>query len=211
MAFNSEVPLKFKIPTGESAVLRMPSDEELCDRMRKLRTVQQNLGRGKTRVISTNTEEVDAALFDKVCLSTDSEDLDDGDKSAFIGRLLRCDILDVQRSGNQVTVEIGTIFGHDPEKLVRMTVTVPRQKDVIDYARKSRSGVSGARFDEIRFSLEPGIELYDKIRVSEQGFADGSRVPGYLKGQVVTTVLLTIREEEDDQDPELMVGTPIAG
>ena len=209
--FNSEVPVKFKIPTGESAVLRFPSDQELCDRMRAMRTIQKNLGRGKSQVISVNSEEVDAALFDKICLSTESTDLDDADKSAFVSRLLRVDVLDVKRSGgNQITVEMGTIFGHDPEKLVRMTVTIPRQKDAIDYARKSRSGISGARFDTVTFTLEPGIELYDKIRIGEEGFAPGSRVPGYLKGQVIATVLLTIREEEDDQDPEV-VEVPVAG
>lgn len=185
------------LPSSEKATLRFPTDDELCDRSRKQRAIQQNLGRGKTKTEIKNYSETNEELFDRILLHTDAT-LDDAEKSALVGKLLRAEVLDLERIGAQVEVTLDTIF---PEP-VKHVVNIPRERDVVKYNRSTVSGTDSQRFRELRFSLEPAAELYDKMRVSESGFAEGSAIPIYLKAAVVSAVLQELREA-DDQVPEI--------
>jgi hypothetical protein len=157
MLFDSRALVTISLPSGERRKMRFPTDAELAERTRRQKAVQQTLSGGRTRTEIVNGPECNAQLFDRVVVADSAgEELDREDKSAFIARLLKADVESIERTGaGEFTIAIATIFGSEEEQLVRLTVKVPKQKDVNRYSRESVSGTDGTRFNVLRFSLEP--------------------------------------------------------
>jgi hypothetical protein len=76
----------------KNVIVKYPDDELIIKRAARLKTIVSNLGRGKTKTEPmNNSEQVDAALLEKIFVSGDA--LDAYEARRLIGQLLRVEIL----------------------------------------------------------------------------------------------------------------------
>lgn len=198
--FNREAHFDVKIISGEEkvATLRFPTDQELCDRARKLKLVRRNLGRGKTQSEAGNGVELSADLFARIRVDKDGPVFDDSDAAAFIGRLDRCEVSDVEREGNQFRVTMKV-----PGTTVEHVLKMPTQKDLIDFGRNSMTAIDDRRQSEIRLKLEPSGDLWGRMVVSVEGYEGEGHgaVPITHKDAALNEVIAQVQRLEEDDDP----------
>ena len=182
----------------KTANLRFPSDQEWCDRVSKMKSVQHNLGRGKSQSAPGNGVEASAELFDKVYLGDNPEQFDTAEKARFIDRIDLCEITEVSRDGDTFRIEMRV-----PGATVTHVLGMPTAKDTMEFGRAAvPPAIQDRRTTEIRFRLAPSGTLWDKVKISVSGYMEGSAVPIIHKDAAITELLNQIREAEDE-DPEL--------
>lgn len=198
--FNREAEFTAKIFSGEEkvATLRFPTDQELCDRARKMKVIRKNLGRGKTQTDPGNALELQAALFDKLRLDKDGPTYDAADAASFVNKLDRCEITEVEREGNQFRVTMKV-----PNATVVHVLKMPTQQDVMDFGRNSLSAIDERRQTEIRLRLEPSGELWKKLFVAVEGYkGNGNGIPITHQDAAVSEVISQMQKLEEEDDPE---------
>jgi hypothetical protein len=196
--FDSSIPYELYIRSGgdRKARLRFPTDAELIERTRKMRPVRRDLGRSRSQFDVPNLTDVNADLFTLLRNPDDTEAVEKEDASAFIGKLLRADVVDSYRAGDQFVVDLVVAAGHQ----VRHTLRMPTQRDLLDYGRQSVRTIDSRRTHDMRFSLEPAGALWDKLQVSTEGYKNGS-VPIVHKDAALLEVMALM--EVEDADPEI--------
>jgi hypothetical protein len=199
--FNREVEFTASIISGGklTATMRFPTDQELCDRARKLKLVRRNLGRGKSQSDAGNSIEVSAELFERI--RVEGENFTPEDAAAFVAKIDKCEVIEVEREGNifHITMEV-------PGATVQHSLRMPTQKELVEYGRSSIHAVDDRRSTEIRLRLEPGGELWAKLLVRFTGYksSDHGAVPITHKDAAVSEVIAQVqRLEEEDESPEL--------
>lgn len=188
-----------KILSGGEKVctVRFPSDEEWCERTRKQRAVRRILGRGKTQYEVTNAEEADAELFAKIRKDQDGAEFDTAEAAKVIERLERCQVLDASRDGDRFRIEMKV-----PGACVVHVLKIPTQQAVLDYGRASVRAIDMRRQQEIRLALEPSAELWGKVRVAVDGYANPDAVPIVHKDVAVVELLSQVEAAQEEDDPE---------
>ena len=202
--FDTSKPFEVHILSGgEKAVtLRYPTDEELCERTRRLKTVRRSLGGGRSQFEITNMAEVNADLFSKIRLSQNghAETFDDAEASRFIDKLLRVDVEDISREGDGFRVDLRVAGGKGGLKVAHV-LRMPTQKDILEYRRASARSIDGRRHTDIRLSLEPTQALYEKLVARLEGYGE-TRVPVHHKDAVILEIVQQMETDSDDLDPE---------
>jgi len=177
--------------------VRFPTDEEWCERQRRQRTIRQSIGRQKAKYAVVGIEESSLELFRQIRLDDDGPEFNAAEATKVISRLERCEVTDVVREGDKVRIEMAV-----PGARVSHVLKLPNQADVLAYSRASLTATEGRHGrSELRLSLEPGGELYDKIVVKTEGYAGA--VPIVHKDAAVAELLAVLAEEEEDDDPLL--------
>jgi tRNA isopentenyl-2-thiomethyl-A-37 hydroxylase MiaE len=146
--------------------MRYPTDKEWCDRVKGLKVIQHQIGRGKHTTDVPGEYDAAADLFARVRMDEPRQVIDKFEASEFIKKIDRCELLDAIRHGNQVEVNLG-VHGGTVTHLLR----IPSQKDVAEFERSSLHLIGGKRQTEITSSLEPAGVLFDKVVVSSEGYA----------------------------------------
>ncbi len=194
--FNSGAEFTVPILSGgrKECKVRFPTDAEFCERARVQKSVRTALGRGKSQYEVLNAQDVNAALFAKIRLDKDGPEFDTAEASKVIERIERCEIVKVERIGDQFRVETKVLGGIVTSHLVG----IPLERDVVNYGRTSVRSIDGRRMTEVRVLLEPSAELYKKVSVSVEGYAAG--VPVIHQDAVLVEVLYQMEAALDDPE-----------
>lgn len=192
-----DVKKEFDVPTidGKRCVVRFPTDEEWCDRARRMKTIRRDLGRDKSRYEAQNAKKVDGELFDKIRVDKDGTPFDESEASYVVDRLDRAKVETVEREGQRYRVSLKV-----PGAITTHVLKVPKQALVDEYSEASDKTIFGRNMAEIRVVLEPAGKLYDAIAEGSEGYAHG--VPVIHKVAAVSAVLRDIAMRLDDDDPE---------
>jgi hypothetical protein len=196
--FDATKPFVVPILSGgeKRCEVRFPSDEEWCAWARAQRTIRRFLGRGKSQSEDLNLAEINADLFAKIRVDKDGPEFDQAEAGVVIGRIERCVVTGIEREGINYRIEMKV-----PGARVVHVLRMPTAKEMQDHERASVSVVAARRSVETRAFLEPSGDLYDKLHVSDEGYA-GSIVPIIHKSAAVSEVLAQLAIESDEEDPE---------
>lgn len=198
--FDSSKEFLVKIISGgvKQCVLRYPSDEQLCDRARRQKTIRHFLGRGKTKSANVNTDTVDVQLFEALRVEKDGIAYTPAEASAFVERLDLARVTAAAWQGELRRIEMQVPGGR-----VVHVLRMPTQDQIREHERATTDTVYGNRSAEVRVALEPSGVLYDKVVEGAEGYAGA--VPINHKVAAITellTALAALLEPEEDDDPE---------
>lgn len=196
-----DVNRKFTInlPTGDKVKtcrLRFPTDAEWIERSRSLQTIRRNIGRGKAVMEIPNSDAVDARLFAAVRVDEGGVEFDEAE-AAYALRLLDATTVmesEVVPEGFRIVLAgYGMEFVH--------VLGRPMQKDVLEYSRNVVKVIDARRQQEIKISLVPSRDLYDKLCKSVEGYAEDA-VPITHKDTVINELNALMGEGDVTMDPE---------
>jgi hypothetical protein len=192
---SQNIPINLITPEGDKAVtVRFPTDNELSERVQRMKTVVRSLGRGKSVTEPQANEKNDLDLFHK--LFVEGSELDEYEASNLISRLTRCKVSDSRREGNQFTVAL-TVPGANTTHTLR----IPSAKQVQQYSRQVVSVIEGRHgLQEMKLNLGASGDLYDALLISSEGYAGG--VPISHKSEVVAEVIALLNQDQDDSEVE---------
>jgi hypothetical protein len=192
--FDSNKPFRVKIMSGGErwAVLRWPTDQEWIARARKQALVQR--ASGVSEVPDLN--EANATLITATQQESDGQPFDEFEATKLVTKIERCDVLDVNRSGEVFEVKMSVPGGEVTHKL-----RIPSVADAVAYRRAAADRKAGRRRVTITINLEPTLKLWEKVTAGVEGYAQGSTVPVIHK-DVAVTELLNELEEIEDTGPE---------
>jgi hypothetical protein len=190
---KKEVAVILPAPGGnKNVILTFPTDDQLITRAAALKTIVKNLGRGKTMTAPVdNSQDIDAALLDKIKVSGD--ELDAYEAQRVMQQMLRIEILDSKREGSQFAVKANTPGGE-----VSFVMSMPSAKQVIDYRRSVVQVIDNRRTQEIRMNLHASKELFASLHVSHEGYA--ADIPVNHQSAVISEVLGLLDTEDDDTE-----------
>jgi hypothetical protein len=162
------------------------------------RLLRRDLGRRQSEVNEVPTPKADLALFTACRLDARTgPEWDDAEIEYAINLLLKHQITTVEKSGKEYTVTLGTMFGPTTH-----TLSIPSRKDIRDYGNgvsKSRSMPNGV--EEIRLPPDVPATLYDKLKLSTTGYADGFEVPLNHKRTVISEIINALALLDPAIDP----------
>lgn len=191
-------------PLGESTVeVRYPTDAEWAKRTSSLKMTQRSIGRGKTKTEARNGVEVNADLYQKICLNGHS-DIPAATASYVIDQLERCEVVEVTREQGVFAIRLDVKGGQVCHFLDGHLLT---QDKVNEYRRRRTDVTRNGNILEVRSYLEPAGHLYDQLSIKDQppeGYL-GS-VPLIHKSVAIEAVLDEIdrllADANDDEDGE---------
>ena len=190
---------------AKSALLRLPTTDELLTYMQAQRSLFRDLGNRKTETESVQTPKADQALFRAVRLDSPTDDaleFDDAEALKAINDLLFHRLESCDRDGEHYILVLRTPFG-----AVTHTVSIPFERDLAEYRRnvvKVRD--LPHNISEWRFPPDVPIKLYDKLYVRSDGYAKELGlgmlgVPPHHKRAVVSELVSTLAALDPSFDP----------
>jgi hypothetical protein len=184
----------------KTAVLRLPSSQEVLDRIASQRSLRTPLGRGKSESTFVPNYEAEFALFSKLRLDAGGDEFDQYEAAKAIARLLLCDVTACERDGEQYHVTVKTPFGETVH-----FIKMPTEKDIAFYRRVPSLAITDMPRgkQEVRYRIGPAIELYDSVAAEVKGYADPEPkdVPPHHKSAVVIELMSALDELEAEQVP----------
>ena len=121
---------------AKTAVLRLPTHQEMVDRLAKQKSIRRTLGRRKTQTQFVPNIAADLELFTKLRLDKGGPEFDEFEAAAAISNLTACDVTDCERVGEEYRITLNTPFGATAH-----TVKIPTQKDITTYRRTVVSSI----------------------------------------------------------------------
>jgi hypothetical protein len=196
--FDQSQPFSVRIFSAGEKIekLRWPTDEELIERARKMRHIKRNLGRNRTQFETLNEEAVNAELFEKLRLATDNI-YDSAEAHKFVQKLLSSSDVTASRSGDEFEVEL---LVTSEKKRVKHILRMPTQREMNEYHKSSYKAYDIKTGQDIRIACEPAGRLWDSLKISVEGYANGS-VPITHKQSALVEMIDLIGQLDDD-DPE---------
>lgn len=194
---SQQFQLKLLSGTEKICLVRFPTDEEACDRARKLVVHIRTGEHGGTKRDVPNSEEADQELFEKIRVDRDGAPLEAADAVTVIERLLGVEVLDSSREGETIRVEL---------KVFRARVVHVLRVPTLGQIRKYGRAVSGVenmrRHRELRTMLEPAGPFWDSLLVKTEGYAEGSKIPILHKDAAIDEMIYQIDLAMREPDPE---------
>lgn len=191
-----------RILSGEEkrCTVRFPTDAEWAERTRKRRVIRRNIGRGQTEVEVPDPTGPDSDLFAKICSNGDAEHFNEAERAKVIRRLERCEVIAAEREGDSFRIKIAI-----PGGIALHVLRIPMQADVLRYGNTSVKTIDNRRTQDLKLSLEPSAELWQKVIIEAEGYASQADVPIVHKDVVVLELLnqVELAEQADDYDPEV--------
>jgi hypothetical protein len=165
--FSASKNYEVKIISGgiKSCLLKFPTDAQWIERARSQKTVRNFLGRGKSTTTVQPSDDADLKLFRALVVNEQAEEISAADASAFIERLDRAEITLAEWEGDARRIEMKV-----PGATVTHVLRIPTQAEIRPHERSSAQAVYGNRSAEIRVNIQPSAELWDKIKVSVDGY-----------------------------------------
>jgi hypothetical protein len=182
----------------KTAILRLPTNSELLERLDAQRTIRRSIGRRKSQTEQVANPKADLALFKAIRLDKDGTEFDEFEVGNSISKLTFYEVASCEKSGNDYRIVLTTPFGD-----VVHYAGLPTLRALSTY-RKSivvptdlPHGV-----EELRFKHQAACDLYDSVISKIEGYAPsiGSKdVPPHHKGAVASELVAAM----DDLDPVL--------
>jgi hypothetical protein len=179
----------------KTAVLRLPTNEEMLAYQSKQKFLYRSLGRRKGQLEPVPNVETSLELFKKLRIDRGEEF--DGDEAEYaIGQLTQCKISKTTRAGDSYVIVLRTMFGD-----VTFTMGIPVMRDLSAYRRARIKGIDLPHgVEERRLPPEPAAKLFDACIREVEGYAEGiTDPPPHHKAEVVVALSNAI----EDLDPEL--------
>ena len=189
----------FKIPSpAKSAVLRLPTNQEMLDRLNKHKSIRRTIGRRQSQTESVPNLKADLDLFNAIRL--EGPDFDEFEAAVALGKITSNEVTDCERVGDQYRVTLKTAFG-----ITTHTLNIPSQRDITVYRRSVVSSIDlPHNCEEIRFRTEPAVALYNAVVTDFTGYAESYKpedVPPHHKSSVVIELIQAIEELDSSLDP----------
>ena len=182
----------------KTAHLRLPTNQELLDRLAQQKSIRRTIGRRKSQTEFVPNPKADLDLFNQIRLDKDGPEFDEFEAGNAISKLTYCDVTDCERIGDEYRVTLKTPFGETVH-----LVKIPTQRDITIYRRTVVSSTDLPHGqEELRYRIEPAVELYDSVVRKIEGYAESFKpgdVPPHHKSAVVVELVQTI----DDLDPAI--------
>jgi len=190
---KAEIGLTIQGEQPKKVVVRFPSDAEFISWRRKKKVVQKDLGRRKFQMEASKPEPCDLALVNAIRVDKEGAAIDEAEAVHIIGRLTECEVPNrPDREGSAYVIAMKVM-----RKLnTTHTLRIPSVKEQMDYERMRSSVIYGQYGQEIRINFAAAGELYDKLKVSIDGYAHD--VPVSHKAEAVNVLLQELRDEQDD-------------
>ncbi len=184
------------------AVLRLPTPQELTERLDRQKSITRSLGRGKSQSELVPDMQADLALFKKIRVDSGAE-FDEYEASNAVWKLLDCDPLECVENGDGYLVTIRTPFGETAHHL-----TVPTMQQVNVYRRMNRPPSINLPHgqEETRYPIGPSVALYDASIKKIDGYVADYKpadVPPHHKRLAVHELIAAIEQEQDSLVPNL--------
>ena len=181
----------------KTAVLRLPTNQEMLDRLAQQKSIRRTIGRRKSQTEFVPKTKADLDLFNRIRLGKGPE-FDEFEAANAISKLTFCEVTDCERVGDEYRITLNTPFG-----VTVHTVRIPIQRDITIYRRTVVSSVDLPHGqEELRYRIEPAVDLYNSVVSKIEGYAESIQpldVPPHHKSAVVVELVQAI----DDLDPAL--------
>jgi hypothetical protein len=182
----------------KTAVLGLPTGQQILDRLAQQKSIRRNLGRRKSQTDFVPNLKADLDLFNQIRVDKDGLEFDEYEAGAAVARLTFCEVTDCQRAGDEYKISLKTPFGDTMHSM-----KIPTQRDVTVYRRMVVSATDLPHGqEELRYRIEPAVDLYNATVSKIEGYAasyKGADVPPHHKSAVVVELVSAI----DDLDPVL--------
>jgi len=191
--------ITIKVPNPpKTAFLRLPTNQELLERLDQQKSIRRTIGRRKSQTEFVPNLKADLDLFTKIRLDKEGAEFDEFEAGNAISKLTFCEVTDCQRAGDEYRLTLRTPFG-----VTIHQVKIPTQRDITVYRRTVVSSTDLPHGqEELRYRIEPSVGLYDSVATKVEGYAAALKpadVPPHHKSAVVVELVQAI----DDLDPAL--------
>ncbi len=198
--FNSKERQTVVVISGgkKTAEVDFPSDKQWCELTSKKKSVKRQTGRGLgTWEDLGNQYKVDQEIFSGLNPSGDT--FDEYEASKAMDKLAKASIESVDRlDSNQISITMTVAGKHEVSHVMKM----PTLADRVEHERESSSLDPHKRGVLLTVSLEPSGKLYDRLAVSNSGYAEGSVVPVVHKAAALAELIAYCRKLEDEDEGE---------
>ncbi len=181
----------------KTAVLRLPTNQEMRDYLSQQKTLYRDLGRRKGQSESVPNPKSDLDLFNRLRIDK-GPDFDEAEAAKAIGLLTRQRVTKCEREGETYRVTLLTAFGETVH-----IINIPFEKDIAIYRRNVFKAMGLPHgVEERRYPPEAAERLYDSAIVSVSGYVDTIKpadVPPHHKSAVDLELVSAI----GDLDPDL--------
>jgi len=182
----------------KAARVRLPTIDEMLSRLTQQKSIRRTIGRRKSQTEFVPNLKADLTLFNQIRLDKDGPEFDEFEAGNAVSKLTFCEVTDCERVGDEYRITLKTPFGDTSH-----TMRIPTQRDVTMYRRTVVSATDLPHGqEELRYRVEPAIDLYNSVVTDIDGYADGikpAEVPPHHKSAVVVELVQAI----DDMDPSL--------
>lgn len=166
------VPIVIQNP-HKIAALCLPTSEEISAYTATIRQLIRRIGRRQSEDQDVPNHEAERRLFDAMRIDKNGDEFDQAEVRYAINLVMRHDVVDCVRDGDQFIVTLTTIWGN-----VVHTCRMPFTREVAAY----REGVIKSRelphnVEERRFPPDVPVRFYDEIIVAVDGYAPKFNVP----------------------------------
>jgi hypothetical protein len=193
--------ITIKVPNPpKTAFLRLPTNQELLERLDQQKSIRRTIGRRKSQTEFVPNLKADLDLFCKIRLDKDGAEFDEFEAGNAISKLTFCEVTDCQRAGDEYRIALRTPFGETIHQ-----VKIPTQRDITVYRRTVVSSTDLPHGqEELRYRIEPSVGLYDSVVTKVEGYAASVKpadVPPHHKSSVVVELVQAIDELDPALDP----------
>jgi len=193
------VPVKVANPP-KTAVLGLPSSQQMIDRLSAQKSIRRPLGRRKSQTEYIPNMKADLALFNAIRQDKGGIDFDEFEAANAISKLTYCEVTDCERAGDGYRITLKTPFGETIH-----TLGIPTMRDVSFYRKAVVASTDLAHGqEELRYRIEPAVTLYDSVSQKIEGYAPAFRcadVPPHHKSAAVVEVVQAMEELDPSFDP----------
>jgi hypothetical protein len=184
----------------KTAILRLPTSEEMLERLGQQKSIRRNIGRRKSQTEFVPNAKADLDLFNKIRVDKDGAEFDEFEAGNAISKLSFCEVTSCQRAGDEYRITLRTPFGETIH-----CVKIPTQRDITVYRRTVVSATDLPHGqEELRYRIEPAVELYDSVVSKVEGYAAAYKpadVPPHHKSAVVVELVQAIDDLDSAIDP----------
>lgn len=180
----------------KTASLRLPTNDEMLVRLAQQKSIRRSMGRRKSQTEFVPNPKADIDLFNKIRLDKDGPEFDEFEAGNAISKLTFCEITGCQRNGETYDITLNTPFGETVHH-----VKVPTLRDISIYRRTVVSAIDlPHNQEELRFRIEPAVDLYKLVAVAADGYADAIELSGVPPNHM-SAVVVELIQAMDDLDP----------
>lgn len=184
----------------KKATLRVPTPDEMLERLRQQRTLRRSLGRRRNTFDFVPNPQADLTLLEKITVSREGDPFDADEAEHAIGVLSGADVTGSGYEGSLIRVELEWKFFGPLCGDTKHWLRVPSIKQVRKY-RGDLLAVTDLAHNqsEIRFRIDAAITLYDALVERAEGYAEGVEVPPHHKSAVVAEAVAVLEDLQEDR------------
>jgi len=183
----------------KSAVLRLPTSEEMLIRLESQKSIRRSIGRRKSQTEFIPNPKADMDLFNKIRLDKSGPEFDEYEAATAVSKLTYCEVIHCEESDAEYRVTLKTPFGETVH-----TLSKPSEKDLFTYRRSVLSAIDLPHGqEELKYRTGPAIALYAAVVKNIEGYADPDKanVPPHHQSAVIVELAQSGAEIDLALDP----------